>query len=272
MSELKAFWLASYPKSGNTWARMLLGAYRVGAIEINGNMTGTVYDCDKYTYDAVSPFPLGDADPFRTVLLRSTVLLHLMHSTSYRPIIFKSHCANININGVDLIPQDITLSATYIVRDPRDVAVSFARHMDKTVDMTITLMNEPENMLHRPDHSAASFMQTWSNHVASWNKPGVTLIRYEDMKSDPEATFKKMIKSFGFKLNIPRLRKAIRLCDIEQLKKQESKKGFIEAGKQELFFGQGKGWQNELTEDQVKRIEQDHGEVMERIGYTLEYL
>lgn len=248
-----------------------MGAYRLGAVEINGNMTGTIYDCDKYTYDSLAPHPIGELDPYRVVLLRPAALMHLIYSTPNRPIVMKTHNANISINGLDLIPQNLTASATYIVRDPRDVAVSFARHMGKTIDVTIALMNEPHNVLFRPETNIASFMQTWSEHVKSWNRPNVTLLKYEDMKADPETTFKRLLEAFYPKVNLPRLRKAIRLCNMENLKKQEAKEGFIEAGKQDQFFGQGRGWQNELTDEQVRRIEADHGEVMQKLGYKLEY-
>lgn len=261
-----ANWLASYPKSGNTWVRLFLNAYTFGHLDING--TGvTRWDCDIYTYNAISPYPISDMRPETIIYLRHAALLHLMVGKNFSPIIFKTHTADINIGGVATVPRPLTRAAVYLVRDPRDVCVSFAKHLDLSIDETIGKMSNVHNVVKSPDSGIGTWLTTWSGHVTSWDKDFVTCIKYEDLKADPEIQFTRILKAFGIKLDKRRLKKAIRLCDIEQLKKQEAKQKFIEIGKQDKFFGQGKGWQNELSDDQARRIESDHREVMEKHGY-----
>jgi len=251
--------------------RLLLSAYRYGALDINANASCTQYDCDEYTYNSLSPYPLTDMLPETVVFLRHAVLLHLMASRRTKPTIIKTHNANIRAGDVDLIPASMTAGAVYLIRDPRDVAVSFARHTAMTIDQAITSMNEDENLL-RTKLPIASWLTTWSRHVRSWCKQDVKVVRYEDLKDFTADEFGVILDAFKIKKNKQRISKAVRLCEIDRLRKQEQKKKFIEIGQQDKFFGQGAGWQNELTENQVRRIEMDHGEVMQDYGYALEYL
>lgn len=256
-------WIASYPKSGNTFVRMLTSAYVTGHLDINSQLI-TEYDSPKYLYKALAP---SDLDHDENIFLRPAVLLHMLASRKYSPPIVKTHWANIVVHGITAIPRKLTGSAVYLVRDPRDVCVSFARHIGKTVDQTIYEMSNHNNVMYDDESKVATYLTTWSEHVESWERDFVTVVRYEDLKADPEGEFARILKAFGIKVNLQRLRKAIRLTDIERLKIQERKRGFVEIGKQDKFFGQGKGWCNELTDKQSRRIEEDHGEVMQKYGY-----
>jgi hypothetical protein len=252
---------------------MLLTAYHLGVLDINANSTFSQHDVNAYLHNVVSPVSLTTLEPEQAVYLRHAVLMHLLASTKYRPNIIKTHCANIQVGGVELIPGPMSAGAVYVVRDPRDVVVSFARHIGASVDVTIGNMATAENRLQNQGTAVASWLQTWSNHVKSWDIPGCTRIRYEDMKEDPYGEFVKILEGFRMTLDEDKARKAVELCELDRLKKQEEEKGmFIEKGKHDKFFGQGKGWKNELTEAQVKKLELDHGEVMESLGYKLEYL
>ena len=261
------YWLASYPKSGNTWVRMLLAAYKSGALDINANSNVTQYDCDNYTWNSLSPVPLSHVNAETAVFLRPAVLLHLLYSRKSRPTIIKTHNARMRAAGVELIPPELTAGAVYLVRDPRDVVSSFARHLGKTVDEAITSMAEEYNKLVLPEVAIASWLTTWSHHARTWMKEDVTVVRYEDLKTHTEEQFIRILHGLRLKVNLPRVRKAIRLCNIEALKRQEQKAGFIEKGVQDKFFGQGKGWREELTEKQARRIEEDHGEMMRELRY-----
>ena len=272
MNLMAASWLASYPKSGNTWVRMLLTAYHLGALDINSNATFSQHDTNVYLYNVVSPTILTNLEPEQVLYLRNAVLMHIASSAKYNPNVVKTHCANIRVDGVELIPAKLSSQSVYIVRDPRDVAVSFAKHTGGDVETTIANMNIKENLLRNIGSPVVSWLSTWSNNVKSWDVKGCTRIKYEDMKEDTYAQFVRIIEGFGMPFDEGRARKAVELCELDRLKKQEEKNGFIENGNQDKFFGQGKGWQNELTENQVRKIEIDHGEMMESLGYKLEYL
>ena len=258
-------WIASYPKSGNTWVRLFLNAYTLGELDINCNSGVTLFDTQPYLVNVVSPHHQLDYET--SYYLRPAILLHLMVSRRYTPTMVKTHWANVTIGGVTAIPRPLTQSAVYLVRDPRDVCVSFSRHLGKSIDNTIVELSNKENVLVDPEIRMGTWLTSWSNHVETWDRDFVTTIRYEDLKRDPEQGFAEILKTFKIKRNVQKIRKAIRLTNIERLKSQEKKSGFIEIGKQEKFFGQGSGWKDELTDKQANRIVEDHKDMMKKYGY-----
>lgn len=253
-------WLVSYPKSGNTWVRFFLTAYITGRLDIN-EPTVTEYDLNSYLYKSLAPFDLNHNT---SIYLRHAVLLHLIAAKKRNPLIVKSHWANIIAGGVMAFPKPLIKSAVYLVRDPRDVCQSFAKHLNKTVDLTICEMANPFNVTVNKDTGACAWLKTWSEHVESWKD--ATVIKYEDLISDPEQGFSEVLKTYGIKRKTKKIKKSIKLTDLERLKAQEKKSGFVELGKQETFFG---GPKDELTDKQIRRIEEDHGEVMKRYDYGI---
>ena len=261
-----AYWLSSYPKSGNTWVRMLLAAYAKGSVDINKDTAFTAYDADDYTWNALAPHPITDMRPETAVYLRHAVLLHLMTKSAWAPTIIKTHAVNGEYGDVRLIPRPLTKHAVYLVRDPRDVVVSFARHSNTTIDEMTLIMNDERRLLTSANNISVC-ISTWSNHVKSWEQDWVTRIRYEDLKEDTEGQLAKILEAFDLKVKLSKLRKAIKLCEIERLKSQEARHGFIEKGRHDRFFGQGEGWEKVLTDKQARRICEDHGGIMETLGY-----
>ena len=128
----------------------------------------------------------------------------------------------------------------------------------------------PENQLNSGDVPIVSWLDTWSTHVESWS--GACLIKYEDLLTAPVENFTKLLEAYSIPINDEKVEKAVDLCRLDRLMKQEDADGFTEKANQEKFFGQGKGWQNTLTDKQVRRIEEDHGSTMESLGYKLEFL
>ena len=115
----------------------------------------------------------------------------------------KIHDAWIRLPGGEpLIPADVTRAVIYIIRNPLDVAVSFAHHLHTSIDKTIDIMNNPEYAFcDRRDRLANQLRQrllTWSGHVKSWvDESGlrVWVMRYEDMSAQPESY---IYKSYRF--------------------------------------------------------------------------
>lgn len=261
------WWLASYPKSGNTWLRMLFTAYWTGGVDINANTGLTVSDSDMYTYGAVSPLALEKLEHKHFLFFRNAVLMHLIAARRKSPLLMKTHNSNISVDDFRLIPPELTLGAVYLVRDPRDVVCSFARHLNQTINQTIALLEEDQAILATESRPVPSWLTSWSRHVDSWDRPQALRVRYEDLKEDTEGWFTKILEHIGETVDAERVRAAVKMCALTRLREQEDKYGFIERGKQERFFGGGKGWQNELTTKQANRIEEDHGEMMSHMGY-----
>ena len=266
-------WLASYPKSGNTWVRMFLSAYhRGGELDIN-RVTHSCGDMLEYWYQVVAPRAVADMDLADYLLLRPAALLHLTTVQLGDPLVVKTHNANVMVDRCQLQPPQLTVNAIYVVRDPRDVVISWAEHLDYGIDETIGKMADTQFLI-RQDRSLPHILSTWSQHVTSWTVEAswpTLVVKYEDMVDAPEKTFRSVLRALGFAVDEDRLRAAIAATGFEKLRKREEEEGFAERRHQERFFGRGTHghWRTMLTEAQVAQIERDHGAVMRRLGYTL---
>lgn len=269
-------WLASYPKSGNTWMRALIEAWHCGSVDINA-MRYSSGDNDPYPYQVVAPVPLSELPVEEKLMLRPAALLHIAKIYHRRPLILKTHHANIHTSGVDLIPPPATAAAVYIVRDPRDVCISLAAHMGKSIDEAIERMSRPNYTIGRNDKPPHVLID-WSGHVASWTEdlefPCIT-VRFEDLLADAAGTFFQVLRLLGWSGPREKLIAAVNAARFNELWRQEEAHGFTEASKKTgRFFSHGTAghWRNILTPAQAEDIETDHGEVMRKLGYLPEVM
>jgi len=270
---LKITWLASYPKSGNTMIRAFLTAYwQWGRLDING-LDYCLGDVHPYYYQTVSPRPLEDLDMKDHVLLRPASLMHLQQVARYQPLLVKTHHINASIFGTDLIPAPLTEQVIYIVRDPRDIAISYANHFSCSIDDAIHSMNDEGRHIGDDIHH---HLGTWSMHVNSYRTAKafkVGLVKYEDILKDPKEKLGNLLRYLGFEVNEERLDLAIEASSFDKLQAQEKEKGFNETPHEGVtFFRKGTPgeWRDVLTEEQIEKIQSDHGEVMKSLGYLEE--
>lgn len=272
----KINWIASYPKSGNTWIRCLLYAYEFSNCNINQMIGFSVSDISPGYWFIAAPLAWGMLDRSMALLLRYNALFNIIATSKHLPIFVKTHCANFRINSVDLIPFELTEAATYIIRDPRDVVVSYSKHMGMDIDKSIEELNNGYLCLDSDYDNLVQPMGSWSHNVESWTaetKYRKEIIRYEDLLNNTEKELRKVIKLFyqNEEIDEERLKLAVELTKFEELKKQEEKIGFKEATKNSKFFTNGTSgnWKNVLTKEQIYKIEEDHHEMMQRAGYEL---
>ncbi len=209
------------------------------------------------------------------------MLMTMIGFANCDPIIIKTHNANIRVNSVDMIPEELTGRSVYLARDPRDIVPSYAHHMGITIDQAVDYLNELGGILQTTEElGIIQATSTWSLNVTSWLDYGHfkrEVIKYEDLKANPEQEFEKIARQYyREEPDLERIKKAVEFCEFSKLKAKEQSSGFAEASKHQDndFFRSGKvgTWKEILTKEQVKKIESDHGEVMERLGYKLEYL
>ncbi len=272
------YWLASYPKSGNTWLRIFLQNLREDGTEpvnINDLQTGQIAS-DRNWLDDVLGFDSADLDADEIDRLRPAVYRWSLHDDDIG--YHKIHDAyTMTEAGEPLVSKEGTLGALYIIRNPLDVAPSFANHNNSTLDDAIERMGSSIDALARTDKKlkfqVRQKLLSWSEHVLSWvDAPdlNIQVIRYEDMLINPVATFTKTVKFLGLPDDPVRIEKAIRFSDFKVVSTQERENGFSEKpAKTEYFFRQGKsnGWRDQLSVTQIECIIRDHGEIMRRFGY-----
>jgi hypothetical protein len=269
-------WIASYPKSGNTWMRAFLHNYIKqpdAPYDINRLTDLAAADVNAERYQRYDPRPASQYTIAEVQRMRP--LVHRDLTALDSTLVFvKTHNARLQVEGAPLITPEVTAGAIYIVRDPRDLAVSYSRHRGHSIDDTIAFMAAPEAATGGTDAKIYEWHSSWSVHVHSWTSrpdPRVRVVRYEAMVNAPEATFAPVIQWLGQKPPPERLNRAIRFSAFDELRAQEQAKGFKERAVEATapFFGTGRTgyWRTVLSPAQQARIERDHGTMMRRFGY-----
>jgi hypothetical protein len=268
-------WLASYPKSGNTWTRVFLHNYIRPAEQthdINEMTALTSTDNAPAWYKEFIDKPQEQWTPEEIAQARPKVH-QLIHDSSEGYVFLKTHSALVAHAGVPMITMKLTAGAIYIVRNPLDVAISYSHHMDASIDETIALMGKTGRWLDTHEKGVYQIMGSWSENVRSWTgkaNPSLFVMRYEDMLEHPLEVFGELAGWLQLPSEPGRLRKAVELSSFDQLRQQEQAKGFKEKPKSaETFFREGKAgqWRQQLTRNQIRRIMTDHTEQMRRFGY-----
>ena len=270
-------WLASYPKSGNTWLRVFLANYIYNAekpVPINQIHRVGIGDSNSKAYRMVAKEVLDPTNPQQSVRIRPAVLQAIVNNKADINLV-KTHCENAIAFGSVLIPPELTRSAVYIVRNPLDMILSYASHYGDSIDDAIGGIARKDNSLLGGGDTVYQFLGTWSNHVLGWSKarkfPVLTL-RYEDMLKDPHDVFDRVVHHIGLPIDRDRLERAVRFSDFKLLQEQERETSFVEnSDNQKQFFRSGTAdqWKTELTDDQVAQIIRDHGRVMKKFGYEV---
>ena len=274
-------WLASYPKSGNTWMRLALASLRLrgGAIDINrlrdANELGAA---SRMHFDLLAEVDSSDLTHDEIQRARPAIYRQMSDGMS-DPGLFKTHDAFVRVpGGAWLFPKEATLGAVLIVRDPRDVAVSTAHAYDRDIDAVIAQMADPHARL-ATGRLLPQVPQTtldWSGHARSWlDAPGMDtiLVRYEDMLADLASELARIAPLLDLPRTPAALAGAVEATRFDHLRAEEERHGFRERQpKAERFFREGRsgGWREALSADQARRIAHDHGEMMERLGYLPE--
>lgn len=272
-------WLASYPKSGNTWMRIFLTNYLRNfqtPADIN-HLEGGPIASAREIFDDLVGVEASDLTLDELEMLRPQVYRHFAASLADDEFLKVHDAYTLNRQGEPLFPPDVSRGVIYILRNPLAVAPSLANHINAPMDEAITVLNHEQPT--RKENSFAGLgpqlpqrWQGWSEHVNSWTQaPGqrVLLVRYEDMKRNPHDTFRSVIRFAGHEDDEDRLSRAIEFSRFETVKKQEQEHGFRERLRSPNFFrkGESAAWKHELTPAQVERIIAAHGSAMRQYGY-----
>lgn len=278
-SQKQIVWLASYPKSGNTWFRSFLTALlKEKEVDLNHMATDGIFSGKNYM-ENILDLNSDYLSRQQIEVYQRIAFIHLSAKSKKRLFIKIHDAFTISENDVQpLIPENPTQIALYFVRNPLDVALSLANHIGSPVEKAIekyiinpkggfaTIQNTANNQFHQP-------LGTWSMHVESWlEKPSfpVHFMRYEDMKEKPFETFKTAVQAIGLEVSDERIQFAIEETQFEKLQKKEQEKGFKEKQipTSSFFFkGQVGRWKEELSHKQIETIREINEPMMRRFGY-----
>ena len=274
-------WLASYPKSGNTWFRVFLtNLLWEGPADINKLYTNAITS-SRETFDYYAGIDSQELDSDEIDLIRPTVF-RLIAQEAKAQLYMKVHDAYTFVaEDRPLIPPPATSCALYFLRNPLDVAVSFAHHGNLTFDRAVNALGTKDYKISDNPRQLSRHLRqhllSWSEHVLSWvDRPPfpVCVLRYEDMILKPQETFEKAVRFINLPHSAEQIAKAVEASAFDRLQAQETATGFQErAAIKSAFFRKGKigSWREELNEEQVQKIVSDHRDVMKRFGYLDEH-
>lgn len=273
---MRTIWLASYPKSGNTWVRALLTGLQLGStLDINGIGYGAMPVGRKPLRQWLG-IPLSDLTDAE--LARSRPLFDAELNASLKQICFRKIHDALMFDAEPIVPPAATLGAIYIVRDPRAVAVSFAHHFEVDLEATVRLMADragrlvPDKLYSDPQ--LPQHLGTWSGHVCGWLEHDLfptLLVRYEDLHADPARELARIVAFAGLEVSDESIARAVEAAAFDRLKSQEASAPFWERVASDVPFfrrGQIAGWREELPEVLARQIEADHAETMGWLGYA----
>ena len=250
-------WLSSYPKSGNTWARIFLTNY---LFEETDNPFGNI---DKInSYPRKKYFNFLEKKDFTTLTERENSFKQYILSQEKINLngelnLLKSHsfCGALNSNNFS--NSNNTAGFIYFVRDPRSVAISLAHHNSDTIENVVKMMiNKNKSISIKLD--SVNFIIT---------------DKYESMKKNPYESFKSMLNFISkfkkIEINENKIHKIIKKCEFTNLQNFEKKKGFKERKGNDLFFRKGivDEWKNRLPKNLNEQIKKEFKDEMDELGY-----
>ena len=273
----KILWLASYPRSGNTWLRAFLHNLFRNSDEphdINRLQDFTLIDGDARWYRMLDPRPPTELTKEEVAALRPRA--HAAMTAAFPDtVIVKTHSALVEDRGTPMITLKHTAGAIYVIRNPLDVAVSYSSHYGISLDEAVAAMNRPGNQsVGNQENFVYELHGSWSEHVKSWTatlNPALHVVRYEDMANEPQRAFAGVAGFLGLQVAPERLAQAIERSSFAILREQELRKGFRERSrKSHTFFHSGKVGRGTqlLAPSLAESLCLNHREQMARFGYA----
>jgi hypothetical protein len=270
-------WLASYPRSGNTFTRILLANYF--AAELDG------YDINQL-HDLIPPDTSGPlwtafaeqhpipTEPAGMWKARTRFIEHYRATKKRSPLAaLKTHTAKVEALGAQAFSLRRNDRIIYIVRHPLDVALSYAHFNGLDVDSVIHAMCEPGFFVPREGAGIVEVQGSWVQHVSSWlntlDSP-VLLIRYEALCTRTEEILESILTFLGAPIIPERVAQAVQASRFDKMRAQEAAHRFNEAPKTTTFFrrGQSGQWLRELSPEQAYRLADGCEPVMTKLGYN----
>ena len=282
-------WLASYPKSGNTWLRFFIISLLLKENnEVNlKHLEGIKQFPTNYHYKNfnISKSNLGNLNEISKHWIDAQRVINSDNKIRF----FKTHNALIKLDNNIFTNEENTLGTIHIVRDPRNVLTSVNNHFhhNSIEESKEFIFDERKGIFNKSKieqdniFTLPQVIGSWRTHYNSWKliKKNYLLVKYEDLIEKPELEFKRIA---GYLEPLVKLKftdedvaRAVKLSSFDRLKKIEEKEGFVESvknietGKKETFFnlGPNNDWKKNLDKNVTKEINEKFEIEMRELGY-----
>ena len=282
------FWIASYPKSGNTWLRSLISTYYFTKDgEYNEKLLKKIdqFPTRKYFLDFnYDPKIVGDTCKY---WIKAQEKLNVDKKLKF----FKTHNAFGKVNNFDFTNSENSTGCIYIVRDPRNVITSVMNHYELDEDRAFNWMTNEKQYIYDVEkvnqvgYSDFQFISSWDLNYKSWKvqkKVRTKFIRYEDLSNQTFYVFKEIIEFINQiiknneKINLEKIKRTLRSTSFSKMKKKELENGFSEAinsqknkNKKIVFFNLGpdNDWKKILNEKLKNKLNKKYEKQLEELSY-----
>lgn len=290
------FWISSYPKSGNTLIRAILSSLffsNNGKFELKNIKHISQFEMSQ-RLNIIEKLNKEDFKNLNNLQILSKYWQIVQSKENLNVkgdfLFLKTHSCLVSINKNFFTSEKITKGYIYLIRDPRDVCISWAKHTNLTIDQSIDFIlnnysciewsnkvkqsNVPKTLI------PLNFLSSWGEHVKSWTNNDWSVpklfIRYEDLINDKKKIIIEIQKFLLLNYNIEisnfdlKIKNIIETTNFKNMKLMEEKHGFDESTNGKFFRkGTQNQWKDLLTIDQINKIEKNCKEYMLRFNYEI---
>tara|TARA_B100000035_G_scaffold241966_1_gene210457 strand:+ start:415 stop:1260 length:846 start_codon:yes stop_codon:yes gene_type:complete len=277
-------WIASYPKSGNTWVRAIIDSFldkNNNEVDIN-NLKIRQFPLVRDFKGIITNFK--SEEQFAKNCIYAQEKINLDNEIKF----FKTHNAFWKLGQHSFTNETNSLGVIHVVRDPRNVITSILNHFNKTIntyDKALKFITDDKRMfgpeaLPLLENDLPTIISSWSNHYNSWKKfkKNNLLIKYENLLINPKNEFYKIAifleKTINLKIDQKTINNAIKNTQFIKLKTQENKSGFRESAKNInnenlnfFYLGPENNWRKLLDLTIINKIEQAFNKEMKELNY-----
>ena len=275
-------WLASYPKSGNTWVRIFISTLLYSSektkVDINKqhlkqfpnrsnfkNLTNNFLNLDELSKNYISAQDI--------INLEKGIKFYKTHSANWKNFDKNYYFTN----------YENSLGVIHIVRDPRNVITSILDYYNKeNYQEALNFLIDRGKVVGGTKHESGvpTILLSWADHYNSWKvfKKNYLLVKYENLLTDPVNEFLKITDFLGsivkFKFEEKEILELIENCKFEKFSNQEDNHGFIDNSStnkslRKKFFklGPNNNWEKLLNSQIRVKIEKTFENEMKELQY-----
>ena len=280
------FWIASYPKSGNTWLRTLLSAYYYSkdGVFVQNLIKNIGQFPEKKHFKDFDYLPQLVIDTTRFWIKAQERI-----NSDKKLRFFKTHNVFGSINERKFTNKENTIGCIYIVRDPRNVITSLRNHYELYYSQALLWMRSSNKYIYdyekSQEYSDFQFISSWENNYKSWKSQKefpIKIIKYEDLLDKTYTIFTEIIEFINKttnnnqKINKTKIKNSINSTSFHKLKKNEKKYGFSESissrkeKKQIPFFflGPDNDWKKILNKEHKIKLNDIFKNNLKELSYT----
>ena len=276
-------WLASYPKSGNTWVRHFLASLIYSNQGKSGlDKLGFILQYPKRDQFEKLVTNLNDFRQIKKNWIKSQDLINSDNKIK----IFKTHHTLCSFEGDNFTNEKNTLGAIYIVRDPRNVISSILYHFNlSNIEEALNFIKDEKrfivgNIKKKVNYPLLTLIGSWKSNYNSWKNIGKNflLVKYENLILNPNYEFNRITKHISKITNLrfskEQINQSIEESSFKNLSSLEDKNGFVESiedlkNKKKKFFNLGpkNNWQKILDKKYINEVESSFSDEMKELGY-----